>query len=176
MRLKEIFSFLPQGLCALLDAWGEAEGVAELRLRAEKVASLSLYREGRTQNILLPFTATYGHIQEIVERLCGGSVYAHEDSIRQGYIKLSNGCRVGLGGEGVTENGRLLRLLRVTFLVFRLPKRVPGAAAAVLRAFRRHGCQSSALVIAPRAREKQRCCGSSRGKFPEERTPKERCC
>lgn len=38
---------------------------------------------------------TSQQIRELFLQICGYSVYAHEDELRQGYVRLGEGCRVG---------------------------------------------------------------------------------
>ena len=44
---------------------------------------------------------TRPQLEEILFFLCGGSVYAHEDELAQGFLSLSGGHRAGVGGSYV---------------------------------------------------------------------------
>lgn len=67
-------------------------------------------------------------VQDLLDRLCGYSVFSHEDELRRGWIRLADGCRVGLCGTAVTEHGAVLALREVTGLCFRIPRQTPGCA------------------------------------------------
>ena len=73
-----------------------------------------------------PFTSQ--QIRELFLQICGYSVYAHEDELRQGYVRLGGGCRVGVCGSAVMEGGVVRGLRDVTSLVFRIPRRRWGCA------------------------------------------------
>ncbi len=150
MELQELCSYLPSALGALLLRAAKGITVSEVRLRLGKYASLSVYREGKMENISLPYTLTEEEIRQVLSAVCGDSVYTHEESIKQGYIKMAGGCRLGVVGAAITEKGHITRLLSVEGLVFRLHRRQAGAAEALLSAFRLQGeGRESILVYGP---------------------------
>lgn len=71
---------------------------------------------------------TSQQIRELFLQICGYSVYAHEEELRQGYVRLGEGCRVGVCGSAVMEGGVVRGLRDVTSLVFRIPRRRWGCA------------------------------------------------
>ena len=58
--------------------------------------------------------------------ICGHSVFSHEEEIRQGYVDMGGGCRAGVCGTTVVENGQVRGMRDVTSLVFRIPRDAPG--------------------------------------------------
>lgn len=62
-------------------------------------------------------------LEESFNLLCGGSVFAHENQLKKGYISLKNGCRCGVGG--VFSSGGVSE---VTSLNIRIARQVRGAA------------------------------------------------
>ena len=68
----------------------------EIRLRAGHRVALTL--DGR--NLLLPLSLTEGEVSSAFEALCDGSVYAHAESLRAGYISRF-GLRIGVAGRVV---------------------------------------------------------------------------
>ncbi len=131
----------PNTLPPALDALGErakeaifralrARGVSpseltEVRVRAARPLSLTLDR----QNLVLDLSFSAEEIGETVRRLCRGSVYAYEDTIREGYLPLPGGVRCGVYGAAYSEGERILSLRSFSGLVFRLPRRIRGKAA-----------------------------------------------
>lgn len=147
MELKELFPYLPRALVERLLGSASGKNVAELRLRLHKNASLSVYRSGRLESLTLPYAMREEELRDVLAAICGNSVYAHEESIRRGYIRMAGGCRVGIAGEAVTENGRIMRLLSVESLVFRLHHRQKGAADGLLSAFRLVGRERASFLL-----------------------------
>ena len=155
MEIEALYGILPPSLVALLSSVAYGPSIAELRLRRGKRASLSVYREGRIENIALSYVASGEEMERVLAAVCGDSVYAHEESIKRGYVRMKNGWRVGVAGEAVTEKGSIARLFSVGSLVFRLHRRIKGAADGLLSAFREGACAKSILVYGPP------CCGKT---------------
>ena len=109
---------------------GEAE---EVHLRSGRPASFTC--GGR--NFPLPFSLRAEEIEEVFLTLCAGSVYAHRETLRHGYIALPGGVRVGVAGRYVTEAGVITGVTDISGLCLRMPHRCPGLADAVLDAWER---------------------------------------
>lgn len=71
-------------------------------------------------------------IRRSLELLCQHSVYAWEDQLRNGFITLPGGHRVGLAGRAVVEGGRVQTLRPVGSLNYRLAREVAGCALELL--------------------------------------------
>lgn len=117
---------------------------AEIRMRRGRIASLSLYRAGRLSNLPLRFRATEEDIRSTLSHVTGGSVYAHEEELKEGFFTLAGGIRVGVAGEMLV--GAPLSLSSVSSIVFRLP--VESAKADALVRFYRES-QGGILLFAP---------------------------
>ncbi len=94
---------------------------AEVRLRQGRIASLTLYRDGRLCNLPLSFVADEDDLKTAFSQAVGGSLYAYEEAIKQGYVTLSGGIRVGVAGRVFCKDARILSLTAIHSLVFRLP-------------------------------------------------------
>ena len=120
----------------------DGKAVEEIRLRAGGLCTLTV--SGR--NVSCGVTVSREEIAAVAERLCGGSLYAHADSIREGVITGENGIRAGIAGTASSENGGVRSVRALTSLCLRLPHRRPGAADAILPFVRRG---ESVLVWSP---------------------------
>ena len=58
---------------------------------------------------------------EIFYRLCGGSVYAHAESICKGYIRTEEGIRIGVCGRAAVRGGRVEAVYDISSLNIRIP-------------------------------------------------------
>ncbi|MBO5051971.1 MAG: hypothetical protein J6D31_07220 [Clostridia bacterium] len=148
-RFAYICQCLPPPLRGVISRMREGQAdflsrLAELRLRAGHHAAL-LY-DGK--NLTLPVACTQEEIKEVFSSLCGGSLYAHGESLRRGYI-CAHGCRVGVAGRAVWEGGQVVGLADVTSLCIRLPHTVPGAGAVAEETFFQLGCRAGLLIYSP---------------------------
>ena len=104
-------------IAALCSAAGGDGMVEEIRLRAGREASLTV--GGR--NVMTPLVLTGETLTAILVHMCGGSLYAFDQTIREGYISLPQGIRVGVAGRAVCEEGRIIGVCEITGLCIRLP-------------------------------------------------------
>ncbi|MBQ8551554.1 MAG: Flp pilus assembly complex ATPase component TadA [Clostridia bacterium] len=103
-----------------------AAEINEIRLRTGRPATVTC--EGK--NIPLGESVTVAELAECVTRLCHGSVYAHGDTIRVGYIQAGDGIRVGVCGT-LAADGRAVR--EITSLNIRVPHIIRGVCDRILR-------------------------------------------
>lgn len=61
-----------------------------------------------------------------------GSYHTYIDSIRQGYVPLPGGCRLGICGEGSSRNGQTLSLRNLSSLCIRIPHAAVGCGDKIL--------------------------------------------
>ena len=144
-----IFSCLPAHVRQMLGHMQDGQAnfldrLSEIRLRCGHHVCLTL--DG--QNTPLPLLCTKEALSETLLALCGGSLYAHAESLRQGYL-FSCGCRVGVAGRAVWDHGVGSGIAEITSLCIRLPHRVPGAGRVAEQVFRRLGCSAGLLVYSP---------------------------
>ncbi len=140
--ISDFLGLFPTQVAEAATRYYAAGTLEEVRLRAFLPASLTV----GGQNLILPYVGDREVVQETLNAFCGGSLYTYEDTVREGYLPLSCGCRLGVAG--VLE-GRGVRLANA--LVLRIPRQVTGCAAPLVEAWREAGCHGGALVIAPPA-------------------------
>lgn len=110
--------------------------VQEVRLRAGCPLTVSL-PEGeryvgaggitmlRQKDVIL---CTPQQVEACFLRFCDHSVYAHEWELRQGYLAVPGGIRVGVAGRAVMDRGEIASVQAVTALCIRLPRFIRGCA------------------------------------------------
>lgn len=75
---------------------------------------------------LSPATALSGEeCRELLLRFCGGSLYAHEETLREGFLTLAGGIRIGVAGRAAVQGGRVCGVSEVTSFVLRIPHETP---------------------------------------------------
>lgn len=89
-------------------------------------------------------------VRELLDAVTRSSVYALEDAIREGYLPLPGGHRVGLVGEARTSGGEVCGFRHITGFNIRVNREVPGASLPLLKHIvRGDGSVWSTLVISP---------------------------
>ena len=94
----------------LMEAQLDYDKLYEIRLRVGRPLFLTydggecfLRSHGQTQ-----YLVTREDLKETLEYVTGYSLYAYEDEIRQGYISVQGGHRVGVTGKVLLDRGRIM--------------------------------------------------------------------
>ncbi|MDR3270613.1 MAG: stage III sporulation protein AA [Peptococcaceae bacterium] len=92
-------------------------------------------------------------LREALERMTHSSLYAAEPELRQGFLTLPGGHRVGVSGETIWQNQGLQTLKHISSLNVRIAHEVRGAGLALLPYLLGEdgSFRSSLLLSAPRA-------------------------
>ena len=122
-----------------------ANPIEEIRLRRGRILTVT----SRQKSFRCGIVVNEREIQETFSRMCGGSLYAHEQTIRQGYIPLEGGIRVGICGSAACENGKIIGVHDITGLMIRIPHAVQVNTDALLRSFFADRTQHGMLRYAP---------------------------
>lgn len=135
-----------------------AEFVSEIRLRTNQPA---IVMEG-IKEYFLSDSGAYTErmeqawhpdrqaLQEIVNHLCQYSLYAYEDELRQGYITIEGGHRVGIVGQAVQGDAGSIRTIKhISAVNIRIAHQILGAATPVLPYIYRKGCMCNTLIVSP---------------------------
>ena len=137
-ELLKIFSIKIRTILSRLDI--DYELLQEIRLRVN--APLFIIYDNReyfinkegglSENIKNAFYVDANEIKETMEYISNYSFYAFEDEIRQGFITISGGHRIGISGKVVVDNGRIKSMRYISFINVRLSHQVKGCADKVM--------------------------------------------
>lgn len=144
--IKHVASFLPARMASAVEHCCDGCDIEEIRLRTARPMQIVT-----SSGELLPETAplTEKEAKELLERFCCHSVYAHGDELRNGFITLSGGIRVGVCGRPTVENGRILNMVDVHCFNIRIPRQAIGCSDSVMRFILENGEPVSTLIAAP---------------------------
>ncbi|MBQ4574774.1 MAG: Flp pilus assembly complex ATPase component TadA [Clostridia bacterium] len=140
--LVKMLAYLPGRLAEAVAAVGETCTVNEIRIR--EGSALCVTCEG--ENRLLSPVVTPDEIAYTVDRLCGSSVHAHEDTIREGYISVEGGYRVGVCGMAVHKDGEVSAVRGIKSLNIRIPRDIYGVGGRLLERIRHSRFRLSVLI------------------------------
>lgn len=88
-------------------------------------------------------------IQETTSLLSAYSLYAFEEELRQGYLTIEGGHRVGFCGKAVMEHGEIRTLRQINALNIRIAREIKGCAAKVLPLLLENGDFCHSLIVSP---------------------------
>lgn len=122
-RYGEILPLLPEVYGAQLRPEDFLE-LEEIRMGSGRPLRL---RYGTYERELLP-QGTGALVEETVQRACHRSAYAYRETIRQGYVTLPGGHRMGICGSGIVDHGAVEGLRELSSLNLRIAREIPGCA------------------------------------------------
>lgn len=122
-----------------------ANPIEEIRLHRGRILTVT----SKQKNLGCGITVGEREIQEIFNRMCGGSLYAYEETIRAGYIPLDGGIRVGVCGSAACEDGRIIGVHNITGLMIRIPHAIAVETSTLLKVFFADRAQRGLLIYAP---------------------------
>lgn len=155
---NEIYTLLPAGLRDILKkAAPDQERLQEIRLRVGRPVLLRY--DGREWALAaggeLCVAADQGHIvtaEELrgtMECISGYSLYAFDEEMRQGFMTVPGGHRIGVAGKIVMENGKVRCIHHISCINIRLSHQIKGCADRVMPYVIRDGEVCHTLVISP---------------------------
>lgn len=158
-RLEMILCYMSDSIKTVLKGVFQNVGtrIQEIRIRCQKPLSIVtengnffVTKDGlaSTNNSNLYIVDT-GDIRQIFTAICENSVYAYSEDIRQGFVTIRGGHRVGITGRAVVANGRVEGFRDVSSLNIRVAKEVIGAADGVMAYIMKEGKIKNTLIVAP---------------------------
>lgn len=99
------------------------------------------------RNIPVEHITTREEMDEMLDRVCGGSFYAHRETLIRGYVTLEGGARVGVCGRAATEGDNIMGIYDVSSLNFRLPSPLLSVGGEIEALIRR--CEGGVLIYSP---------------------------
>lgn len=140
--IEEVIKYLPREIKRIIEnisneIIGEIE---EIRLRGGAPLMVELRGEGCfitkdggfCNNEDKAYIVSAEEIQKAFLSICENSIYAYTDEIRQGFITIKGGNRVGICGKAVIENNGIKTFKEISSLNFRIAREVVGAADGIV--------------------------------------------
>lgn len=136
---------------------GDIRDVEEIRLRAEK--PLMIFKggqdyfvgeDGRTSKFLNKALFVGKHdIEKTLQLMCDYSIYAIEDELKQGFLTLRGGHRVGIVGRGVIDEGRIRTIKNISGMNIRIAREVKGCGLNLARTLYSDGVKHTLIASPP---------------------------
>ena len=116
------------------------EQVQEIRLRVHApllmICSNREYYITREGNLSMraeeAYLVTRDALKETLDYMSSYSLYAFEEEIRQGFITIQGGHRIGIAGKTITDGHGIRSMKFISFINVRLSHQVKGCAGTVL--------------------------------------------
>ncbi len=135
----------------------EEEALTELRFRCGGPVMLLCGRKeyvltpchGASENLADAYRMSQNELKEMMEYISNYSFYAYEEEIRQGFLTIQGGHRVGFCGKVVLEDGKIRTIRNVSFLNVRIAHEKKGCAERLLPLLMEGERLCHTLIISP---------------------------
>ena len=147
-ELSYLFSFFPSELTKKINEVlfkNQYKRINEIRIKKNSL----LHLIADSKSVVTDIYISEETVEEIFLSLCRGSIYAHADTIKEGYISLGRGIRAGICGTAVTENNVLVGVRDVSSINIRIPQIIPWASNYVYSLLEKSNFSASILIFSP---------------------------
>ena len=124
----EIIRILPEKIGNEIKNFIREGNIQEIRIKVGKPIILILSDEEK----ILDYITTNDEVKGILVKISNYSLYAYEEEIKQGYITIKGGHRVGIAGECVISNGEIKTIKNISSLNIRISKAVVGSSKKIM--------------------------------------------
>ena len=95
------------------------------------------------------YKITQREVRETMEYISNYSLYAFEEELKQGFITIQGGHRVGVAGKIILEKEKVKNIRHISFLNIRLAHEIIGCADSVLPYIAKENSIYHTLIISP---------------------------
>lgn len=106
-------------------------------------------RGGMSRYPVKPFVVVQNEMRETMEYISNYSLYAFQDEIRQGFITVQGGHRVGIVGKVIAENNVVKSIKYISSINIRISHEVKGCAGKAINYIFEGGKMFHTLIISP---------------------------
>lgn len=152
--LMRILKYLPKKVSLAVRSFAESlrdgvKDISEIRLRANAPMSISymnrnVYRFGGEIVICNEF-----EVAETLQRLCEDSVHTYSETLKEGFVALENGYRIGVCGRAGVTGDSIRSIYGISSLSVRIPHPIKGVSKALMPLLLSEERVQSALFYSP---------------------------
>lgn len=135
MLISNLLTYFPEEISKEIEEYFKEnfeeknKTIEEIRLRADKPIILKFNKE----EIVLKTIVNQKMILKTLQKVCDNSIYSFQNQIIEGFITVKGGHRIGITGNCVIENSKVLNINYVSSLNFRIAKQIKGSSKRLLK-------------------------------------------
>ena len=156
-RKAQILNILAKSVRRIIEEEGsDLSGLQEIRLRTGQ--PLRVLRENREYVLPAagqPHIVTKEEMRETMEYISHYSLYAYENELRQGFLTLEGGHRIGVAGKVIMEKEKVKNIQYISSVNIRVSHEVLGCADRLLPYITKNMQVCHTLIIS------RTCCGKN---------------
>ncbi|HYE84205.1 MAG TPA: stage III sporulation protein AA [Clostridia bacterium] len=160
IKILEVLDYLPKHIRQMIRKLPEETlaGIEEIRLRLGKPLCVSgcdlelfITADGKdTADAGKAYLVSGDDLKSSLQLVCNFSMYSVEEELKNGFVTVCGGHRVGVCGRVVAENSKVRTMKDISYMNFRIAKQIIGASDKVIGyLIRSPDCIYNTLIISP---------------------------
>jgi stage III sporulation protein AA len=142
---KEVLEVLPEHIANIIKGFKQQDKIQEIRMKVNKPLILQVGND----EIITGYTVLMQDIKEVLKHISNYSIYAFEEEIKQGYLTISGGHRVGICGSCIIENNKVKTIKSLGSLNIRVCHEIIGCSNKVMPYIVNNNQVFNTVIISP---------------------------
>lgn len=142
---KEILNIIPEDLKRAIGDLIKSPSLQEIRIKINRPLILQLGKK----EIVLEYVPKLEDLKVIIQRMSNYSIYAFEEEIKQGYITIRGGHRVGICGRCVVDKNEVKTIKDVASINIRICREIVGCSNSIMKFILREDKVINTIIISP---------------------------
>lgn len=144
-NFNEVLEILPKEILEILKGRDDLSYLQEIRLRANKPLTFQLGEK----EVITSYNVSSENIKSLIKRISNFSIYAFEEELRQGYITIKGGHRVGISGSCIIENNSVKTIKNISSINIRICREVIGCGKKLMPFIVKNKSLENTIIISP---------------------------
>jgi stage III sporulation protein AA len=142
---EEIIGIFPLEIGNLLKERFLREQIYEIRVKIQKPI-LIYSKHGES---IINYIPSKENLKSMIQKISNYSLYAYEEDIRQGFITIKGGHRIGIAGECVMERGEVKTIRNISSINIRICREIIGCSDKVMKYIVSGSRVYNTIIISP---------------------------
>ena len=143
--MENVFSVFSECIKSKLGNIGSNSGITEIRLRVNRRVIIYISKK----EITLDHVVTMKDILDILVKVSKNSLYAIQNDINEGFVTIRGGHRIGITGEAVLDNDKVVNIKNINSLNIRIARQILGSANTIVNYAVDDFNVKNILIVAP---------------------------
>lgn len=143
--MREILNILSKDIYSEIYKLENLKNIQEIRLTIDKPIIVL----NNNKEIILNYKILDSDLKSIMQKISNYSLYAFEEEIRQGYITIQGGHRIGLSGQCIMERDRVKIIKNISSMNIRICRDIKGCSKNIIDNIIENGQVLNTVIISP---------------------------